>query len=75
MRILTGHWNRHHVKDVHNIVEKIDKGRLENPAQVFQELEKISEKQGVNPSGSFKRRLDFMKNEINQEPSGPTSSN
>jgi RavJ, Peptidase domain/Domain of unknown function (DUF5617) len=68
-RIVCCHWNRHHVKEVHDIVQQIGKeGGINDPKSLMKELDKFVESKDMNPCGSFKKRLDFMKKEISGEP-------
>lgn len=56
-RIFTGHWNRHHIEDVHKIVNNIDRGVLTSVDAILDALNAIK---ADNPDGSFARRRAFI---------------
>ena len=61
-RVISGHWNRHHVKEVANIVKDIDSGKLKSAKEITAQLDKVGGSgKKVNPTGSFRKRLDFIK--------------
>lgn len=64
LRIIHGHWARHHTKEVNAIVEQIKPGAKEslNNAQALEKIEKITK----NPEGSLARRFLFLKSQVQQ---------
>jgi len=56
-RILCGHWNRHHVKDIARLIHYIDKGLISNIEELGEEFEQI---QLMNETGSLARRYSFL---------------
>lgn len=56
-RFLTGHWNRHHIKEVSEIVMSIEKGLINNLTDLFYELDKVDKS---NEAGSLSRRFSFL---------------
>ena len=65
-RVTSGHWNRHHIKEVNDIVVDMTKGKLTKPSEVMAALEKIENNQSkqVNPTGDFKKSISFMKEQL-----------
>lgn len=63
-RFFSGHWNRHHVKDVAAIVRDIDRGKLNSRASIIERLRAI---QLVNKEGSLATRRRFLES-IPEEP-------
>lgn len=57
VRIFTGHWNRHHVREVNEIVMRIQTGELDTLDNVLHELDKIKL---YNARGSLSRRIGFI---------------
>ncbi|WP_133126845.1 DUF5617 domain-containing protein [Legionella nagasakiensis] len=64
LRFFTGHWNRHHVQEVAQIVKKIDEGRIKDNDTLVSELDKIHL---VNLNGSLARRTLFIKEKFAEE--------
>jgi hypothetical protein len=58
---VSGHWNRHHLKEVNCIVERISNDEINTPQGLVEELNKINH---PNPNGSFARRKEFIINVI-----------
>lgn len=57
-RFFSGHWNRHHLKEVNALVKEIDKRQIKNVADLLQKLKQI---ELVNPTkGSLARRIEFI---------------
>ncbi len=56
-RVATGHWNRHHVDNVAQIVALIDKGVIKQVSDLQESLEEIPLR---NDNGSLARRLHFI---------------
>jgi hypothetical protein len=56
-RFFSGHWNRHHVKDVAAIVRDIDRETLNSRESILKRLRDI---QLVNKEGSLATRLRFL---------------
>ncbi len=56
----SGHWNRHHLSAVNEIVVGIDNGTYINKEAVISKLDAIDKKEG----GSLSRRLKFIKNKL-----------
>lgn len=54
---LFGHWQRNHVYEVADIVERIDKGLITEPIDLFHTLETINL---TNESGSLGRRISYI---------------
>jgi RavJ, Peptidase domain/Domain of unknown function (DUF5617) len=65
-RFFTGHWNRHHVKAVNSLVKDIDAGRVKSAKELITKMEEIAPKNKPANESSFKRRLDFMKKQVEQ---------
>lgn len=72
MRFFTGHWNRHHVLAINQLVEQIDKKQITDVADLVKQLKEI---QLVNPNGSLARRIRFIeeKNPAKTNPDEPTA--
>ncbi|KTD60836.1 DUF5617 domain-containing protein [Legionella shakespearei] len=56
-RLIHGHWNRHHVKEVHEIVKDIDAKNIKNMDELVMRLSAIHLE---NPKGSLARRMEFI---------------
>lgn len=59
-RFFTGHWNRHHVAEVHALVRRIDGRGNDAITTVEQLLEELNHIQLVNPVGSLARRIGYI---------------
>ncbi len=57
VRIFTGHWNRHHLREIAGIVSQIDLRSLASGADVIRELKQIKL---TNKTGSLARRIQFI---------------
>ncbi|MGL5742764.1 MAG: DUF5617 domain-containing protein [Legionella sp.] len=62
-RFFHGHWNRHHVAEVSQLVNKIDKGDIQDVTSLIAELKKINL---VNTKGSLARRIYFLEEQYVQ---------
>lgn len=60
-RFFTGHWNRHHVAEVHVLVLRIDGGGPDPITTVEELLEELNNIELVNPVGSLARRIEFIR--------------
>tara|TARA_B100000989_G_C19532054_1_gene470626 strand:+ start:3229 stop:4749 length:1521 start_codon:yes stop_codon:yes gene_type:complete len=61
-RFFTGHWNRHHVSTVNNIVNKIDNNQYHDIHELLSELYAINNQ---NLTGSLARRITFIETLLN----------
>lgn len=64
-RFFHGHWNRHHIKQVSELVKKIDNSEVNNVKEL---LELLSNIKLVNDKGSLARRIAFIKIHAGEEP-------
>ena len=55
-RFFHGHWNRHHVAEVTEILNKIENGTIDTVDAIIENLEAID----ASESGSLYRRLQFI---------------
>lgn len=56
-RFFHGHWNRHHVQEISNIVSEIDNNTLQNIDQLMDKLKSIKL---ANPVGSLAKRIRYI---------------
>ncbi|AHE67749.1 DUF5617 domain-containing protein [Legionella oakridgensis] len=64
LRFFTGHWNRHHIQEVAQIVKKMDDGIIKDKHSLLTELNKIHL---VNINGSLARRIQFIERKFAEE--------
>lgn len=70
-RFFHGHWNRHHVKAVVELVDRIDAADIQDLQSLTDALAKIKP---ANPNGSLARRMNFLKEHVfTQDDSSPQS--
>lgn len=63
-RFFHGHWNRHHVAEVHALVQKIDNNEIKNVRELVNQLYQIPL---VNKQGSLARRMNYIERREIQE--------
>lgn len=59
-RFFTGHWNRHHVSEVNNIVERIDQLSM----SYFEAIQALSKIKLKNTEGSLAHRISFIRESV-----------
>jgi len=60
-RFFHGHWNRHHVAEVAEIVKQIDDGEIKTTDELLEVLDSIVPD---NPTGSIARRIKYIKEQF-----------
>ncbi len=70
LRFFRGHWNRHHIKDVSEIIKKIDLNLISTKDELKQELNQIKL---VNQNGSFAQCIKLI-NKLFESSGGPVAA-
>lgn len=70
LRFFRGHWNRHHIKDVSEIIKKIDLNLISTKNELKQELNQIKL---VNQNGSFAQCIKLI-NKLFESSGGPVAA-
>ncbi|KTD52822.1 DUF5617 domain-containing protein [Legionella quateirensis] len=63
-RFFSGHWNRHHTKEIADVVRAIDSGVIKDVPQLIQVLKLIPLE---NNQGSLAKRINFIERDILRE--------
>lgn len=64
LRFFRGYWNRHHVKEVHEIVQRVINQQINTTSELLEELEKI---RLVNKNGSLANHITTIRDMLNHQ--------